>query len=123
MSTAKITEAANLVYWFDRRCDDAFEAAAELRFESGGHGVRGLSDGDDEHTIVGIEIVQIVADAQNAALTVHVAGESVSDGGILESGRKDLARRLAHASKLLGALGRKIGHRGNYKEGCPPFAV
>ncbi len=55
-----------------------------LRFESGGHRVRGLSDGDDEDALVRIEIVQIVADAQNTALTVHVAGKSALDGGVLQ---------------------------------------
>src|SRR5207245_11202058 len=121
--TARIEETANLVHGFDRLCHDAFEAAAELDLESGGQGVRGLSDGDDEDAIVGIEIVQIVADAQNTALAVHVAGEGVFDGGVLKSGRKDLARRLAHASKLLGTLGREIGQGGNYKEGCSSCAV
>src|ERR1700687_1519225 len=85
-----------------------------MGFESRGHGVRGLSDGDDEDAIVGIEIVQIVADAQNAALTVHVAGEGVFDGGILQRCGEDLTGGVAHAAELLIALGRYREHGRDY---------
>ena len=104
MPAAKIPETAHLAGGFDGRCDNAFEAAAELGFESGGHGVRRLPDGDDEDALVGIEIVQVVADAQDTALAVHVAGEGAFDGGVLERGGEDLAGDVAHVAELLFAL-------------------
>ena len=115
MSAMKITEAAHLTCLkltrrfdrrLDRRCDDAFEAAAHLGFESGGHGMRRLSDGDHEDAIVGIKMVQIFADAQHTPLAVHVAREGVFDGCVLQRRRENLAGNFAHASELLAALGR-----------------
>jgi len=72
--------------------------------------VCGLPDGDDEDAMVGIEIVEIVADAQDAALTVDVAGEGAFDLGVLERGSEDLTGDFAHAAELLFALGGQSGH-------------
>ena len=41
------------------------------------HGVRGFADGDDEDAAVGVEIIEVVADAQHAALAVQVAREGL----------------------------------------------
>ena len=102
MSAAKIAEAADLIGWLDRRCNNAFESAAELGFESGGHGVRSLADGDDEDALVGIEIVQVVADAQDAALAVHVAGEGAFNRGVLEGVRRKSRGRLRACEQIAG---------------------
>ncbi len=112
MSAAKIAETADLAHGIDRRCDDALEAAAELGFESGGHGVRGLSYGDYEDAVVGIEIMQVFADAQDAALTMHVAGEGGFNGGVFQGGGEYLASDFAHTSELLVAGGSQAGHGG-----------
>src|SRR5208282_945758 len=106
MSAAKIAEAADLIRGLDGRRDDAFESATGLSFESGGHGVRGFADGDDEDAVVGVEIVEIFSDAQDAALTVDVAGEGAFDGGVLQRGGEDLAGDFAHVAELPLAGGR-----------------
>jgi len=118
MSAAKIAEAADLACRFDRRCDDAFEGAADLGFESCGHGVRGFSDGNYEDAVVGVEVVEIVSDAQDSALAVDVAGEGGFDGGMLERGGEDLTGDFAHAAELLLALGSQVGHGRDYRDSC-----
>ncbi len=121
MASAKIAEAVDLVRGFDRRCDDAsrlLPLASDLGFESGGHGVRGLADGDDEDAIVGIEMVEVFADAQDAALAVHVAGEGGFDGGVFEGRGEYLAGGFAHAGELLLALGSQVGHGRDYRDSC-----
>ncbi len=99
--------------------------AAHLSFESGGHGVGGLSDGNDEDAVVGIEIVQVVANAQDTALAVHVAGESAFDGGVAERGDEDLAGDLPHLAEVLLAFGRHLRHGRDYKaiEALNPFDI
>src|ERR1700687_1453383 len=118
MCAAKIAETAHLAGGLNRRCDDAFEAAAELGFESGGHGVRGLADRNHEDAMEGIEMVQVVADAQDAALAVHITGEGTFDGSVLQGGVEYLTGDVAHAPELLVAHGRDRGHGGDYKVVC-----
>lgn len=65
--------------------------------------------------------MQVFADAQDAALAVHVAGESGFDGGVLQRGGEDLAGDVAHAAELLVARGNQVGHGVDYIEtvaGC-----
>src|ERR1035437_9665012 len=102
MSAAERAEAAYLTRWLDRRGDNAFEAAADSRFESGGHSVRGLAHGNHEDAMEGVEIVQVVANAQDAAFAVHVTGEGAFDGSVLQCGGEDLAgnRSEEHTSEL-----------------------
>ena len=123
MSSTKIAETADLTcltmaFGVNRRCDNAnFEAtAAESAFERRGHGVRGLSDGDDKNALVRIQIVQVFADAKYATLAVHVPGEGAFDGGVLERRGKDFAGDFAHASELVGALGSQVGHERDYRD-------
>jgi hypothetical protein len=79
-----------------------------LGFESGGHGMRGLSDGDYEDAIVGIEVVQVVADAEDTALAMYVAREGVFYGSILQRGGENFAGDFAHARELELAGGSQI---------------
>ena len=99
-----------------RRCPS--KLLPRLGFERCSHGVRGFSNGDDEDALVGIEIVEVFADAQNAALTVHVAGKRAFYGGVFERGGEDLAGDFAHAAELLVALGSQVGHGRDYRGGC-----
>ena len=89
-----------------------------MGFESGGHGVRGFSDGDDEDTAVRVKIVEIVADAQDAARAVHIAGEGAFDGGVLQCGSEYLAGDFAHVAELLVALRSQVGHGRDYRGSC-----
>src|SRR5271157_2812924 len=110
MSSMKIAEAADLTFGCDGRGNDAcFEAtAADLSCQGGGHGVSGLADGDNEDAVIGIEIVQVVADAQDPALAVHVAGESACDGGVVQRGDENLAGRLAHLAEVVLTFGGQL---------------
>jgi hypothetical protein len=81
-----------------------------LRFESGGHGVRGFSDGDYKDATVGIEIVKVVADAEQTALAVQVAGEGAFDRCVLERGGENFAGRVAHARELPLTVWRNLWH-------------
>src|SRR5208337_1766162 len=72
MASMKIAEAADLAglaqsSGIDGGGDYACfgTAAADLRFERGGHGVGGFADGDDEDAVVGVEVVEIFANAQD----------------------------------------------------------
>jgi hypothetical protein len=87
----------------DRRSDDPLEAAADLIFERCDHGVSRFADGDYEYPRVGIEIVQVFADAHYSAVAADVAGEGTINRGVFESVSKDLARNLTHLSELLVA--------------------
>ena len=91
----------------DRGGDDAFEAAADLGFERFDQSVSGFTDGDDQHAGVGVEVVEVVTDSQDAALAVNVAGEGFWDAGfgegIVENGSDSVAQ---------GAIGIVHGHAG-----------
>ena len=117
MSSAKIAEAADLAFRLDRRCDDTFKTPADLRFEGRSHGVSGLANRDHEDAMVGIEVVQIVSDAEDAALAVDAAGKRGFYGSILKRGGEDIASGVAHPGELLQALGGEIRHARDYKGG------
>ena len=101
----------NQVCGLDRAGDDAFElCVANLRGERLGHGVPGFADRDDEHAPVGVEVVEIFADAQDAALAVHVASERSRNAGFSERVLEDLARCVAHGGEE-GGIGHKVDYR------------
>jgi len=77
-----------LVGRIDGRRHDAFEAAANLRFKRRSHGVRGFADGDHKNAVVGVEVVEIVANTQHAAVAVNMPSERAFDGGVLERRKK-----------------------------------
>jgi hypothetical protein len=47
--------------------------------------VRSFADRNDRHTTEGIEIVEVLADAQHAAFTINVSLESFIDAGLRQS--------------------------------------
>ena len=112
MSAMKVAESTDLSFGLDQRGDDAFQTAAYLRFECGGHGVRGFADGDYENATVGVEIVEVVANTEDSTLAVDVTSEGTGDGGVLERGGEDGAGGVAHGGKLLQALWRDLRHSG-----------
>ncbi len=96
MPSAKITEASQLRSRVDRTGDDAFEAVSRLHFERIHHGVRRFADGDHEHAIVRIEIVQVFADAEHSAIAIHVTLKRPVDAGFGESVLEQMARGDPH---------------------------
>src|SRR5450755_2380328 len=101
MSPSKIAQAAYLARWFHRRRHDALKTASRLSLKSRRHGVRRLANGNREHALIRIEMIQIFADAQDAVLAMHVARERAFDGSILQRRSEDLSRRITHACELL----------------------
>ena len=113
VSALEVAEAVNLVGGLDGAGDDAFELSeTDLGGECLDHGVSGLTDRDDEYAAVGVEVVEILANAQDAALAVHVARECAGDAGFGKRVLEDLAGGVAH-----GGEGGGIGHDVDYREG------
>jgi len=113
VSALEVAEAVNLVGGLDGAGDDAFELSeTDLGGECLDHGVSGLTDRDDEYAAVGVEVVEILANAQDAALAVHVARECAGDAGFGKRVLEDLAGGVAH-----GGEGGGVGHDDDYREG------
>jgi hypothetical protein len=83
-----------------------------LGFKGSGHGVRGFSDGDGEYAIVGIEVVKIASDAQDAALALYVASEGIFYRSVFERGSEDGASGISHARESLHAFWSNLRHVG-----------
>ena len=96
MSAVKIAKAADVKLGFDGTGDDAFEALAGLFVQRSEHRVRSFADGDYEHAVVGIQVVQVLANAENSALGVHLPGESLADAGFPKSVFEDVASDFLH---------------------------
>src|ERR1700682_3287769 len=106
MSAAKIAKSANLRRGIDRTADNAFKAASSLHFQRIEQTVRRFADRDDRDAAKGIEIVEILADAQHSALTIHVSLKGFIDAGFGESVLEELPGSNAHInSKTLALCG------------------
>src|SRR5271168_3094365 len=115
MSSAKIAKAAYLRGRLDRTGYDAFERRlADLLGQGFGHRVSGLADGDHQDARIGLQIVKIFADAQHAALAVHMPGECFGDRSLGQRVAEDLASSVAHFVELRFALG--VRHGQDYKD-------
>src|SRR5579872_3834888 len=69
------------------------------------HGVAGFTDGDDDYAGIRVQVVEIFADAHDAALGLHMAGEGFRDGGFAQGVEKNFARGLAHSAENIGIVG------------------
>src|SRR5437868_5913450 len=96
MSTAKITEAMHLRAGVDRGGNDALQSIADLPGKRLDQRVASLADGDHEHAGVRIEVVKILTNAQNPALTLHVMSKGAGDGSFLQGVLKNLPGGVAH---------------------------
>src|SRR6266849_7224743 len=96
MCAMKISEAANLELGFDRAGDNAFEACACYLVQCNQHGVGGFADCNDEHAAVGVEVVEVFANSENAALAMQVPREGLGDAGFAESVVEDVAGDVLH---------------------------
>src|SRR5437764_13849923 len=85
MSATKITKPAHLRSGLDKAADDALKAASSLHLQRIEQGVGSFANRDDRDTSKGIEIVEILADAQHAAFTINVSLESFIDAGFRQS--------------------------------------
>jgi hypothetical protein len=95
MAAFEISEAVHLRSGIDGTGDDALEGAADLGFERFDESVSGFANGDYENARIGVEVVEIIANAQDSALAVDVTGEGFGDAGFGESALEDRAGGVA----------------------------
>src|ERR1700720_2691189 len=98
MSTMKITKAAHVKLGRNGTGDDAFEAFACLLVQCGEHGMGRLAERNHEATAVGIQIVEVVANPEDAAFAVRVPRKSTADAGFAHCVVEDVACYFFHAS-------------------------
>ncbi len=96
MASEKIAEAANLRSWRGGTGDDPFKAVSGLHVQCSHHGMRRLAQCHDEDSVVGMEIVQVFANAQHAALANHMLFESTINAGPGQGVFEKMARSDAH---------------------------
>ena len=94
MPAAKILEAMNQRLGLDRTGHNAFERGSDLCGKCLDHRVSGLAERDDEHAGMSVQIVEIVADTQDAALAMHVPRKALRDRGFRQRLLEDVARDL-----------------------------
>jgi len=97
-----------------RTNNDPFEMAAGSRFERLNHGVSGFADRDHKNAMVGMQIVQIVANAQHAMVALDATDKRFGNAGFRERLLKNVARAVTHALELQVGGGR---HQRNYNDG------
>src|SRR6202521_2612181 len=85
------------------------------------HGMSGLADGNYYDPRISLQIVEILANAQNPALTVHMSGKSRGDRRLGQRVEKNLTGGLADVAKLRFAI--VIRHGENYKRTCSSAGV
>jgi hypothetical protein len=85
VAAEEITETVKLGVRLLRVHDDSFERFADLVAESAKHGMCGFANGDDEDARIGVQVVQVITEAKDTALAVHVAFEGVIDSSLGQS--------------------------------------
>ena len=92
----KITKAADVKLRRNRAGDEAFEPFTRLLVQSGEHGVRRLSNRNNEDATVRIEIVQVFADPKNAAFAIQMPYKRTPDAGLAYCMIEDVSGNLFH---------------------------
>ena len=105
MASAKVAEAPNLRNRIDRTGHNALEAIARLHFERIDHGMRRFADGNHQHAIVGIKVMQVFANAEHSAIAIHVALKCPVDAGFRERMLEQMTRGNPHVQGKLLAIG------------------
>ena len=72
--------------------------------------MRRLADGNHQHAIVGIEVVQILANSKHAFVTIHMSLKCAVDAGFRQRMLKQVARDNAHVESKLLAIGGRRRH-------------
>ena len=67
--------------------------------------MRRFADGDHQHAVVGIEIVQVLANAKHPAIAIHVALKCPVNAGFRESMLKQMTRGDPHVQGKFLAIG------------------
>jgi hypothetical protein len=83
--------------------------------------MRGFADGNYQNPAVGIEIMQIFADPEHAALTIHMPLECSINAGFRERVLKEMARGNTHVEDEIFAMAGSRRHLGNYTRVADSF--
>lgn len=94
--------------------DDAFEVAANLRFEGFRHRVARLTYGYNQDPAVAREVVQIITDAKDSVVTLNAPRKRFWDAGLREGTLEDVASCVTHTAELSLAISREAGHGRDY---------
>ena len=86
------------------------KAVARLHFERIDHGMRRFADGDHQHAVVGIEVVQVLANAEHALVAIHMALKCPVDAGFRQRMLKQMTRGDPHVQSKLVAIGGRRRH-------------
>src|SRR4051794_475279 len=99
MSALEIAKAEYLRIGIGRRADDSrgSDSAAEAIHQGLNGRISRLTDRDDDDARKRTQIVEVFADAQNAAFVTHVAVKCAINIRLSEGMRKNLARHLPHS--------------------------
>src|SRR5215469_1533663 len=116
MSALKITEGAGLEWRNQRARNHAFEALARLLNESSEHRVCGFTQGNDQHTVVGVEVVEVFGNAEDSAIAVHVAREGLFYAGfgqcVFEQAPRDFFHdAMSRVSRIQVSMASRISRR------------
>jgi hypothetical protein len=109
MSAQKIAEPPRLRRRLHRTGDDSLKVVSGLNFQRAHHRVRSFANGNHQHPVVGMKVVEIFADPQNAAFTANMAFESPINARLAERAFKNLPRRNPHLDGSSLAVGRRHG--------------
>src|SRR5579863_307679 len=101
VATEKITKAPNLGSGSHRRGYNSLKVGASLHLQCIHHGVCGLTERDYENAMVGVEVVQVLPNTQDATLANDVLPEGPIDTGFGQSVLENMARNHAHFDGLL----------------------
>ncbi len=106
MPSAKVAEAPHLRDGIDRTGHNPFETIPRLHLERVEHGMRRFSDGDYKNAVIRIEVMQVFADAEHAAIAIHMTLERPIDACVSERVLEQMTRCHPHVQVKLLAIGR-----------------
>src|SRR5215469_5088194 len=96
MPSAKIAVSTHLRFRQYRARHNSFYGRSDLRCQSFNHGVRRFAESNRKDTGIGVQIVKILADAQNATFILHVAGKTPSYGCVSKNLGEDGPCSVTH---------------------------
>ena len=96
----KIPKAAHLRSCYLGSGDNSFETFAGSALKRLNHGMRRLSYGNDENAAVCVQVIEVLANAQNFAIATYMALERLVDAGLRKGAVEYPQSNGAHLSRL-----------------------
>jgi len=97
MASGEISITGNLVRSRGGIGNNALQSRSQRARENLSHAMPRLAKGDDENARVGAQRIEVVANAQHAAIIRKVPGKSFLYAALRQHMQKNLARSRAHA--------------------------